>query len=106
MAQQLGPSALASITTDPKLKDAQNATLGQYDDIIDGGGFSNSDTASMNSIGAQIARRASAGRQGIQQGFASRGMANSGAAVAAQMGANADANQSLSEAGYSLSAAC
>lgn len=104
VAQELGPSALAALRPDPSLVNAQNSALGQYDDIIDGDGFSAADAASMNAIGNQIARRASANRQGIQRSFDASGMGNSGAAVAAQMGNAQQANQGLNEAGLNTAA--
>ena len=103
-AQELGPSELAKIKPDDALVQSQNDALGQYDEVIDGNGFSAADEASMNSIGNQIARRVSMNRQGIQRGFDARGMGSSGAAVAAQMGNAQQANQSLNEAGLNTAA--
>lgn len=104
VAQQLGPSALEKVMTDPKLRDAQLGALGSYDEIIDGGGMATADTAAINGIGNQLARRLQATRSSVQQGFDSRGMGESGAAIAAQQLAGQDETHQLNQAGLDQSA--
>lgn len=104
VAQQLGPSALANVRTDPSLSAAQHSALGAYDDIISGNGLAAEDQAILNRTGNQLARRMSANRSGIQQDMAAKGMQNSGAAVAAQLSNAQATNQNLSEAGFNTQA--
>lgn len=99
VAQTLGPSALASIQADPRLKAAQNASLSSYDDIIGGQGYSAADKANINSVGNQIATRQAGANSAVRQQMEASGQGQSGAAIAAQLENQQQANQRFSEAG-------
>jgi len=104
VAEQLGPSALQAIQTDPRLKQAQQDTLSSYDDIISGDGYSAADKAGINSVGNQIARRMAGANSAVRQQMEASGQGQGGAAIAAQLENQQQANQRFSEAGQNQAA--
>lgn len=102
-AQELGPSALEGIQTDPELRSAELGSLGSLKQIQDMGGLTLEDRASLNDIQNQLARHESAGRSAISNDFAARGQLGSGAQLAMalqneQDSANRGAQQGMNTA--------
>lgn len=86
IAEQLGPSAQESVRgqMDPRLKSAQMDTLAGLDQYAQEGG--NAETkAAMQRVLGDLARQESAGRNQVMAGMRARGVANSGADLAAQL---------------------
>lgn len=100
-AEQLGPSAMEGVKTDPALESAQMESLGQLGDVSKTG-LADVDTAALNRIGNQVARRQKAGMAGIESDMAARGQAGTGMEYAARAQAASDANQRLSEEGQNV----
>lgn len=102
-AQQVGPSAMEGITTDPTLEAAQYDSLGQLGDVAENG-LAGVDKATLNRIANQVSRRQSAGVAGIEADMAARGLAGSGMDYAAREQLASDSNQRLSEEGQNIGA--
>lgn len=100
-AQQLGPSAMEGVKTDPALEGAQMDALGQLGDVSKTG-LADVDTAALNRIANQVARRQKAGMANIESDMAARGQAGTGMDYAARAQASSDANQRLSEEGQNV----
>lgn len=103
-AEQLGPSALEGIQEDPRLREAQLASLGTLDDMIKGGGYTLEDRAALNRINAQQARRENAGRAQIANDFAARGQLGSGAQLAMSLQNQQDSANRAADAGLDQAA--
>lgn len=102
-AIQLGESEMEGVTTDPRLEASQYDALGGVSEIADDG-MSAVDTAALNRIGNQVARRQKAGMAGIESDMAARGQAGTGMDYALRAQAASDANQRLSEEGQNVGA--
>lgn len=102
--EQLGPSAYEALSTDPRLEAAQYGSLAGLEDIIGGNGLAPEDIAYLNSLGATQQRRAAQTRGAIDADMAARGMSNSGASIAAKLGAGQQANEAQAQAGASTAA--
>lgn len=83
-AEQLGPSAMEGVQTDPRLRQDQLGTLDTLDSYSRDGGTAES-RAAMNRILADVARQEGAGRNAILGNMRARGVAGSGAELAAQL---------------------
>ena len=97
-------SEMASITTDPRLKEAQLGALSKLQQIGDEGGMLLEDKANLNKITADNAAAEQGQRGAILQNMQSRGMGGSGMEMAANLAnqqgaATRAANQSMSVAG-------
>jgi hypothetical protein len=89
---QLGPSALQGISTDPRYKDAELAALSDLEQQSKTG-FTARDEADLARLEGEVNRQ-NRGRLGaIQQNMASRGMSGSGMDIAAQIAASQDATE-------------
>jgi hypothetical protein len=89
---QLGPSALADITTDPRYRDAELSALSDLEQQSKTG-FTARDEADLAKLEGDVNRQ-NRGRLGaIQQNMAARGMSGSGMDIAAQIAASQDATE-------------
>jgi len=85
MLSEMGPTAFDGISSDPRLRDSQMASMSALDDIASSGGMNAQDRANLSKIQSQTATADRGRRQAIQQGMASRGMGGSGMDLMAQM---------------------
>lgn len=89
---QLGPSEMAGISTDPRYRDAELAALSDLEQQAKTG-FTARDEADLAKLEGEVNRQ-NRGRLGaIQQNMASRGMSGSGMDIAAQVAASQDATE-------------
>lgn len=89
---QLGPSELANISTDPRYRDAELAALSALEQQSKTG-FTARDEADLARLEGEVNRQ-NRGRLGaIQQNMAARGMSGSGMDIAAQIAASQDATE-------------
>ena len=87
------PSAMLKVATDPRLKDAQMQALQQMSQVSREG-ITPTEQAALQQVRTQVNQQDTARRQALLQNMASRGMAGSGAELAAQLqGAQAAAEQ-------------
>ena len=103
-AQQLGPSAMEGLRTDPALAEAQRGALGSLDDIISGGGLAQVDSATLNRLASQVARRNRSAQAGIGAEMAARGMQGSGVDIGARLAAAQAAQERNSQASQDIAA--
>lgn len=85
VAERLGPSALAQVKADARLKEAQYSALEKMKGIEDGGGFDEADWANLNRTRNEAARADSANRANVLETMQARGVAGSGAEIAANL---------------------
>ncbi len=90
---------LAGIRDDPTYRAQQNAADAQLNDVVQSGGLTLADRASLNAIRNRLARGESAGRDAITNSLAARGSLDSGAQLAAELQGNQQSAQSAAEAG-------
>jgi hypothetical protein len=89
---QLGPSEMAAISTDPRYRDAELSALTDLEQQSKTG-FTARDEADLAKLEGEVNRQ-NRGRLGaIQQNMASRGMSGSGMDIAAQIAASQDATE-------------
>jgi hypothetical protein len=103
-AEQLGPSAMESLQTDPNLRSAQISALDRLQQIGDEGGMLLSDKANLNRIDQQVAREAASRNQGITDDMQARGVGGSGAEFAMRQAANQATDQRLADTGMDVAA--
>lgn len=84
-AENLSPTELRNILTDPRLNTAQYDTLDQLKQQIDGGGLSAIDRAQLNEIRAEQTAVDRGQREAILQQAAMRGLGGSGVSLAQQL---------------------
>jgi hypothetical protein len=84
LAQELGPSAMEGVSSDPQLKAAMYAALAKMQDIGQSGGMTLEDKANMAKVQNELGRNEMASRNAITNQMAARGMSNSGASVGMQ----------------------
>ena len=90
--QELGPSAMQGISTDPRYKDAELAALRDLEQISKDG-MSLADQAELARLDSQVNRQ-NAGRMGaIRQNMAARGLGGSGMELVSSMQAAQDATE-------------
>lgn len=103
LAEQLGPSAMEGVSTDPRLRQEQMAAVNALNDVATTG-----DTpemrAAMNRILGDVARNESAGRNAILNNMRARGVSGSGAELAAQLSNNQAAAERAQDAGLQTAA--
>lgn len=103
VAQQLGPSAMEGVTTDPALEAAQYDALGALGEVGQDG-LAAVDEAALNRIANQVSRRSRGAQAGIEADMAARGLAGSGIDYGARLQDSSDANMRISEAGQNIGA--
>lgn len=99
LLEKQGASKLGGIRDDPTYRGQQNAADAQLNDVINSGGLTLADQASLNQIRAKTARSESAGRHAIESGMAARGSLDSGAQLAMELQGNQQAAESEAAAG-------
>jgi hypothetical protein len=98
-AENLSPTELRNILTDPRLQTAQYDTLDQLKQQMDGGGLSAIDRAQLNEIRAEQTAVDRGQREAILQQAAMRGLGGSGVSLAQQLQAQqASANTAAQQA--------
>lgn len=100
--QELPPTELAKIQTDPKYKQAQLAALDKLQEISDSGGMTMQDTAVLDAAMGKVARQEGAGREAIRQNMASRGVLGSGAELAMSLQNQQDSAQRANTIGLDV----
>lgn len=95
---------LSSVSTDPRLKQAQLAALSKLEEVGNQGGLSFEDRSRLNHIQSELNRNEQANRQAIMQNMASRGMGGSGFELAAQLANQQGAAERASTAGLDVKA--
>lgn len=103
-AEQLGPSALESIETDPRLREAELGSLDALTEMGERGGLLLEDQVALNKVGNQLARREAAGRASIANDFAARGQLGSGAQLAMSLANQQDSANRAADAGANTAA--
>lgn len=89
-AEQLGPSAMEEVSTDPRLRNAQMSALEQLAGLSETG-LGAEDKAAFNQLRRQVASEAQANQQATLQNAAAQGTLNSGNALMAQLNAGQQA---------------
>jgi hypothetical protein len=98
-AEDLSPTELRNILTDPRLQQAQFETLDQLKQQIDQGGMTAIDRAQLNEIRAEQTAVDRGQREAILQQAAMRGLGGSGVSLAQQLQAQqASANTAAQQA--------
>lgn len=85
------PSAMAGISTDPRLQAAQYDALASLQDISDSGGMTAADKANLSRIATDEATKSRGSREAILQNMEARGAGGSGASMLAQLQNSQDA---------------
>lgn len=104
VAQEIGPSAFESISTDPAYKTAQLDALNRLGQIAEEGGLTLADKAAMNQIMGQLSRRDAAARAATKEEMQARGTLGAGAELASRLAAQQDTSQLASERGMATAA--
>jgi hypothetical protein len=104
-AEELGPSAMERVREemDPRLREQQMRVLSQLGEFSTDGD-SVETQAAMNNVMGDIARQESAGRNAILNNMRARGVAGSGAELAAQLSNNQAAADRAQSAGLQIGA--
>jgi hypothetical protein len=104
LAQELPPSLLEKIRTDPKLREAQLHMLDKLSEMEESGGLLLEDRAAINDLTGRVARQESAGRGRIAEDMASRGQLDSGAQLAMSMNNQSNSANRAAQAGLTQAA--
>lgn len=78
-------SAMAGVSTDPRLRDAQLKALSQLQEVGDNGGMTLRDQANLSKVQGQVAAADRGRRDAIMQNMAARGASGGGLELIAQM---------------------
>lgn len=84
-AQQLEPSQMKYVTTDPRLRSQQNAALDALNQISESGGLTLQDRANLSDIQNQVATADKGRRDALLQNMNARGMGGSGLELLANL---------------------
>lgn len=103
-AQQLGPSALEGIQSDPAARAAQQQSMAALQQLADNGGLSISDVKALNDLQSNLNRSDSARRNALSNQYAARGQLGSGAQLAMELQGQQQAAQSANQRGESIAA--
>ncbi len=95
-AEELGDSAMEDISLDPKMREAQLAALQSFQEEGEQG-FTQEDRSAQNILRRDADSRANAEQEAILSGMAQRGSLDSGAQLAAQLGAQQGSSQRRAE---------
>lgn len=101
-AQQLEPSQMQYISTDPRLKQQQNAAIDALNQISEGGGMTMADRANLADIQNQVATADKGRRDAIMQNMQQRGMAGSGLELLNSLQSNQAATDRNMQAGMNV----
>ncbi len=100
--QALQGSALGDVSTDPRLKDAQYASIGALDDLISRGGLSAADEANLARLQSETSQADRGRREAILQNLGARGMGGSGQELLAQLQSSQAATDRQSQASMDM----
>ena len=103
-AQQLGPSALASIQPDAAARGDQQAAISQLGDIANSGGLELSDRNALNQLEQTESRNNAARGNSLANQFAARGQLGGGAQLAMDLAGNQNAATNANQQGESIAA--
>jgi hypothetical protein len=103
-ALTLQDSAFDSVSTDPRLKQAQLQALSKFMEINEQGGLSLQDQANLNKIQGQLRQQEKGNRDAILQNMAQRGVSGSGFELAAQLSNNQAVSDRASQEGLDIAA--
>ena len=91
--QQMGPTAMAGISTDAGLRAAQMQALEKMQNVAEEGGMTTQDRFRMEQIAQDEARREKGSRDALAQNMQARGISGSGLELARMLGAQEGANE-------------
>lgn len=103
-AQQVGPSALASIQPNAQARGDEQAAINQLGDIANSGGLELSDRNALNQLEQTQSRNAQARNNSIANQFAARGQLGSGNQLAMELANAQNATQNANQQGESIAA--
>lgn len=98
-----GPSAMEDITTDPRLKDQQLASLAALKDLADNGGMNAQDVANLERVKSEVGQADRGRRDAIMQNAAARGMGGGGMELLAQLSSSQAATDRNAQQGLDIS---
>jgi hypothetical protein len=98
----LDGTAMDGVSTDPRLKDQQLASLAALKDLADNGGMNATDEANLSRIQGQNAQADRGRRDAIMQGMQRRGMGGSGMELLAQLQSSQAATDRSSAEGMNI----
>jgi hypothetical protein len=99
VAQEMGPTELSKINTDPQYKNMQLDSLNELQNVIKGGGYSLQDQANLNAVRGKIARTNAAGNSRIAEDLNLRGQGGGGAELTMQLNNQQNSAQRASDEG-------
>lgn len=97
-------TGLKEISTDPRLKNAQMASLSALEDIANNGGLSMTDRSKLSEMESQIGQAERGSREAILQNARQRGVSGSGMELGAQMINQQGSASRRSQAGLDIAA--
>lgn len=100
-AEQLGPSAIEQVSTDPRLKQAQMSALSELAGLAETG-LGTADKIAFDQLQRRAGEAAQAEQASVIQEMAQRGMSDSGASLIAQLNAGQKQADRLSQSGAQL----
>ena len=101
-AATAGPTAFDDISTDPRLKDDQMASLAALKDLAANGGMNGKDQANLSKVQNQVAQADRGRRDAILQNMAARGMSGGGNELLAQLQSNQAATDRQAQQGLDI----
>lgn len=101
LAEQ-GPSAYDNISTDPRLKNDQMASLDALKAIADGGGLTAADKANLNKVQSDVALADRGRREAILQNANARGMGGGGNELLALLDSSQAATDRANQSGLDI----
>lgn len=105
VAEQLSPSALEGVKTDPRLTETQYQGLGDYDAIANGGGLDLAAQADLNRSMSKASRAGNVARNSIQADMDARGAGGSAASAVLQAKSAQDTAQQAHDSGLDTAGA-
>lgn len=97
-------SAMAGVTVDPSLMNAQTGALSQLQQIASSGGMTPTDLAQVQQINDQVNAQNQGRQLAVQDQMQQQGIGGSGADIAARLSSAQAANTAASEAGTQVAA--
>lgn len=97
-----GPSAMESVSTDPRLKDQQMASLAALKDLADNGGMNAQDEANLERVKSEVGQADRGRREAILQNAAARGMGGGGMELLAQLDSSQAATDRSAQRGLDI----
>jgi hypothetical protein len=91
-----------NVSTDPRLKEQQMASLSALKELADGGGMTAADKANLSRVQNQAAQADKGRRDAIMMGMGRRGMGGSGMELLAQLDSSQAATDRQSEEGLNI----